>query len=185
VKQRLPGQFDRGMVLYAAIALSGCALDLATKRWVFAWLAGPLGHRFHVKWNLFLETSLNEGALFGFGQGRSLTFACLSVAALAGILYWLLFAKGTRDRPLTVALALITAGILGNLYDRLGLPGLQWQDFPGLNRTGPIYAVRDWILVFIGHWPWPTFNLADSMLVCGAILLSWHAFRPPTASHSQ
>ena len=28
----------------------------------------------------------------------------------------------------------------------------------------------------IGRWPWPTFNLADSSLVCGAALLVWHAF---------
>jgi lipoprotein signal peptidase len=27
----------------------------------------------------------------------------------------------------------------------------------------------------IGNWPWPTFNLADSSLVCGAGLLVWHA----------
>jgi len=35
--------------------------------------------------------------------------------------------------------------------------------------------VRDWILVMIGHWPWPNFNLADSLLVVGAALLIWHA----------
>ena len=40
----------------------------------------------------------------------------------------------------------------------------------------PVYAVRDWIHVMIGTWPWPTFNIADSLLVCGAILLVWHAF---------
>jgi signal peptidase II len=41
----------------------------------------------------------------------------------------------------------------------------------------PVHAVRDWILVMIGSFHWPNFNLADSMLVCGAILLVWHAFR--------
>jgi len=35
--------------------------------------------------------------------------------------------------------------------------------------------VRDWILVMIGPYPWPNFNLADAMLVCGAALLAWHA----------
>jgi signal peptidase II len=37
--------------------------------------------------------------------------------------------------------------------------------------------VRDWILVMIGPYPWPNFNLADAMLVCGAALLAWHALR--------
>jgi len=40
-----------------------------------------------------------------------------------------------------------------------------------------VHAVRDWILVMIGNWPWPNFNIADSLLVCGAGLLLWHAFR--------
>ena len=35
----------------------------------------------------------------------------------------------------------------------------------------PVHAVRDFIQVMIGRWPWPTFNLADSLLVCGAGLL--------------
>jgi signal peptidase II len=60
----------------------------------------------------------------------------------------------------------------------LGLPGLEWNYASKLHEIGdPVYAVRDWILVMIGRWPWPTFNIADSMLVCGAILLVWHAFR--------
>jgi signal peptidase II len=69
----------------------------------------------------------------------------------------------------------ITGGILGNLYDRLGL----W-DHRGLPPELH-HGVRDWIL-FV--WPevrlrifnpWPNFNLADSLLVCGAILLVLHA----------
>ena len=87
------------------------------------------------------------------------------------------FAAGAaRDWLLTVALAIVTVGILGNLYDRLGLPGLVWNNaYPGHQPGDPVYAVRDFILVMIGRWPWPTFNLADSSLVCGAALLMWHA----------
>ena len=78
---------------------------------------------------------------------------------------------------MTIALALVTAGILGNLYDRLGLPGFVWpRGDPGHLPGTPVHAVRDFILVMIGRWPWPTFNLADSSLVCGAGLLVWHAF---------
>ena len=89
---------------------------------------------------------------------------------------WLFAAGAARDWLLTVALALVTAGILGNLYDRLGLPGLVWNDaYPGHLPDQPVYAVRDFILVMIGPWHWPTFNLADSSLVCGAGLLMCHA----------
>ena len=133
-------------------------------RWVFQDVAG-------------FQTSLNQGALFGFGQGWTMLFAGLSVAATIAILYWLFVAKAARSLLLTSALALITAGILGNLYDRLGLHGLRSPPRP--SPGGPVYAVRDWILVRIYHWDWPNFNLADSMLVVGASLLFWQAYFGP------
>lgn len=163
--------------VFFAIVVVGCCADLATKHWIFAWLGDPLGQRWQLWRNVFFETTLNEGALFGFGQGLWIVFSVLSVAAILAILYWLFYAGFLRDRLLTVALGLIMAGILGNLYDRLGLPGLVWQNDSALHRLGdPVHAVRDWILVYIGRWPWPNFNVADSMLVAGAILLGWHVF---------
>ena len=166
-------------LLFAATVSVGIFADLATKHWIFAWL-GPADPRLPnlPRWViqdvLGFQTSLNKGALFGLGQGWTMLFAGLSVAATIGILYWLFVAKAARSLLLTVALSLITAGILGNLYDRLGLHGLQSPD-------GPIYAVRDWILVRLyhsgaNHWDWPNFNLADSMLVVGASLLFWQAY---------
>ena len=108
------------------------------------------------------QTTLNEGALFGMGQGLWPLFAALSVGAAIGILIWLFPAGAARDRLLTVALAFVTGGILGNLYDRLGLPGLSWPPGFGHPVGTPVHAVRDYILVMIGRWPWPNFNLADS-----------------------
>jgi hypothetical protein len=89
----------------------------------------------------------------------------------------------TLDPWLLVALALITGGILGNLYDRLGLPGLEWH--APLGRVGdPVFAVRDWIhFTLEGIIDWPIFNLADTWLVIGAgmlILLSFAAKPAPT-----
>jgi signal peptidase II len=159
-------------VAFVSITLAGCLLDLLTKGWAFRWLGPPPGPRWwlipHV---LGFETSLNRGALFGLGQGWVLVFAALSVLAFVAIVLWLFWARAARDLLLTVALSCISAGILGNLYDRLGAHGLLGVD------GGPDYAVRDFILLMIFGWHWPNFNLADTFLVSGAILLLWHAYR--------
>jgi signal peptidase II len=103
-------------------------------------------------------------------------FCVLSLLAAVGILYWLFVRKAARDVGLTVALAAVTAGIFGNLYDRTGLHGLKWH-VPG--REGePVYAVRDWIHFQLGWFDWPIFNIADTLLVCGAAVLLIYAFRP-------
>jgi signal peptidase II len=158
--------------LFFAIAAAGVAADLTTKSWVFNWLGMPDPRNTYWIWHgrIGLQTSLNRGALFGIGQGGVPVFVALSVLAGLGILYWLFRGGAARYRLLTVALACIMAGVLGNLYDRLGLPGL-------IDQGEVVHAVRDWILVMIFDWTWPNFNIADSMLVCGAILMIWHAWR--------
>ena len=71
-----------------------------------------------------------------------------------------------------LTLGAITGGILGNLYDRLGI----WHGADPAPQEK--CAVRDWIhfrwegISFVD--PWPNFNIADSLLVCGAILLFIH-----------
>jgi signal peptidase II len=73
------------------------------------------------------------------------------------------------------------AGVLGNLYDRLGLPGEVWQS--GARAGEPVFAVRDWILWQVNaQWRWPNFNLADSFLVIGAAILFLRALGKPDAS---
>jgi signal peptidase II len=91
------------------------------------------------------------------------------VIAALSILFWVLRRGAAQDRFLTIALACVTGGIFGNLYDRLGF----WHhcDIPKQWRS----AVRDWILLRYGEYTWPNFNIADSLLVCGAALLVWHA----------
>ncbi len=164
--------------VFFLIAGGGLAADLATKRWIFDWLGMPTGVK-HWMWDdvFGFQTSLNEGALFGMGQGMVWFFALLSMAAALAICWWLFVAGAARQWLLTVALSAIMAGILGNLYDRVGLPGLIWTDTNALHKTGdPVFAVRDWILVMLGTFHWPNFNIADSLLVCGALVLIWHAF---------
>lgn len=173
---------------FAAIALAGCAADLLTKHWIFAWRGLPPNYlpadqvpaAPHIWWlwegYVGIETALNTGALFGLGKDMVWLFAGLSVAALVGIGYWLFVAKAAHDLFLTCSLGCITGGILGNLYDRLGLWG-------GVDIDGAsLYAVRDWILLRYGNYTWPNFNVADSLLVCGAGLLILHAFWQRDAS---
>ena len=168
--------------VFFSLAIVGCLIDLATKRMMFDWLGMPPPFRREPRWLLEgligFQTSLNEGALFGIGQGMVPVFVVLSVVAVIGVVCWLFLAGAAKDLLLTMALGCVTAGILGNLYDRLGVPGLVWNYTSGLHAIGdPVHAVRDWILVIIIKWPWPTFNIADSLLVFGAAILLWHAFR--------
>lgn len=169
---------------FAAIALFGGGLDLLTKQWVFAWRGMPRPENVH--WLLEpyfgIETSLNPGALFGMGAGNSHWFAFLSVVAGLGIVAWLTYGRAAHDRWLTIALGLVMGGIIGNLYDRLGLWHYTGVPDPWRNN------VRDWILVqYPAPWdnwaltPWPNFNIADSCLVVGALVLVVHAFLTPTA----
>jgi len=183
-------------LLFFLPAALGCAIDLGTKAWVFH----RLGNREVTDdpddveppiwlWNevFGFETSLNEGALFGMGQGFGMLFVALSIVAFLLVVYWLFVVGAARDRLLTFALGWVTAGIFGNLYDRLGLPGLRWTELVDPRRghlpDDRVYAVRDWIHFKIDalNFDWPIFNVADSLLVCGAVLLVWHAlcYREP------
>ena len=169
-------------VLFFLPAVAGLAAALWTKYWMFAnrfepdrmvagfaqqphwWIDGIFG----------IQTSTNPGALFGMGAGKSHWFALFSVIALVGVLLWMFYFKAATDRWLAWTVGMITGGILGNLYDRAGLGYVSgWPEFI---RTD----VRDWILFRLEGVPffdtWPNFNIADCMLVCGAIMLLVHAF---------
>jgi len=178
--------------LFFAILVFGVAADLTTKAVVFHRLGAP--NPFVVQNQLYwvwpgvfgFETSLNEGALFGFGQGFWIVFAVASVVASLVVLSWVFLYGAIRDRLLTIALSCILAGILGNLYDRLGIPGLRWSFANDLHNIGnPVHAVRDWILVMLGSYHWPNFNIADSLLVVGASLLMFHALYRSGSSVAQ
>ena len=172
---------------FFGIALSGAVVDVLSKEWAFADLGYPTQRPIWlIDGILSLETSLNEGALFGLGQGWTWLFAVLSIAAALGIVTWLFMGRAALDAWLNVALACVMGGILGNLYDRLGFHGMKWPFVRGSHRIGdPVYAVRDWIHFQYGTFDWPIFNIADSLLVCGAGLLVWHSFRQPVPASAQ
>jgi signal peptidase II len=159
--------------LFFTIALGGSAFDLLTKAWIFR-SVGPPGSppRPLVADILELRTSHNSGALWGIGRGwpySSLFFALLSVAAAGAILYFLFVRGGAADRWLTAALGLITAGALGNCYDRLWLGYVRDFAYFHVDSIGFSCAI---------------FNFADNMLVIGAIALMLLALRPDRSDAS-
>ena len=166
----------RRVAVYLILAAVGLAADLWTKAAVFdaMGLPGDRGAWWLIDGVLGIQTAVNLGAVFGIGQGKGLAFAAFSVVAIGGILVWLTRFGGFASWFLTATLGMITGGVLGNLYDRLSLWGP-----PEVYRSG----VRDWILFRLDGVPlfdpWPNFNLADSYLVVGAVLLFVYSWRNP------
>jgi signal peptidase II len=105
----------------------------------------------------------NTGAAFGFlssaGGWQNFFFIIVALAASIFIL-WMYRRLGTQDRLLATALMLVLGGALGNLIDRL-IHGY----------------VIDFIDVYYGTWHWPAFNVADSAISIGAVLLVVDALR--------
>lgn len=166
--------------LFSSIAICGLAVDLASKHWVFGALGlGGQGAPFFEGWCSFrFYTSVNQGALWGMGQGLTWLFASLSVVAVMGVLTWLFKYGAAKSLWLTVALALILAGTTGNLFDRLALHGIRQPN--GM----PLYGVRDFLLFTFGDFSWPIFNFADVFLVTGAIMLGLHSLQAEAAEAS-
>lgn len=147
----------RRLALFALAALVVLALDVVSKVLVVAQL--PMTHApvRILGGALYLDQTRNSGAAFSLGTGFTLI---LTVVALAVAVIIVRFAARLHSVGWAVALGLILGGALGNLVDRI------FRD-PGLGRG----HVVDWISAFgkLGD-KWPIFNLADSGIVCGAIL---------------
>jgi signal peptidase II len=102
----------------------------------------------------------NPGAAFGFLAGapeifRYLFFIGITVLAILLIIYYILKSK-SQDVLIVISLTLIFGGAVGNLIDRI--------------RFG---AVVDFLDFYIGTWHWPAFNVADSAISVGAVLMIW------------
>ena len=141
-------QIDRVWLRFAPLFVLLFAADQVSK-----WLALrtlELGERVDFGFNL----SHNDGIVFGLQLPLWLIFV-LSAAILSFGTYLGLTQKLWRDVWHLHGLALILAGALGNLADRV--------------RLG-------YVIDFIQVYWWPTFNLADAFLVLGVALFAWSAF---------
>lgn len=133
---------------------SALALDLWSKHWAFSSLEPDTGHAV-IDGVLEFRRSLNAGAVFGVFSGYVNLFVVASLAALAFVLY--MFATSSRSyRVMHLALGLILAGAIGNLYDRTtttadvvdfrGSSG-EWMTFIGRVTSEPtddFVRVEDW-----------------------------------------
>lgn len=105
---------------------------------------------------LRFDLTFNQGGVFGILQGYKSFFLVVSVAVLALMVAYYFYEK-TMPALFRIAMGLIIAGAMGNIIDRL-IPG----------RIG----VVDFISVGVdGIYRWPTFNVADMVIVTGAFLL--------------
>ncbi|MBW8770002.1 MAG: signal peptidase II [Gemmatimonadetes bacterium] len=112
----------------------------------------------------------NPGAAFGLNLGPQSRwiFAALTLVALV-ILARLYRTTRLGHTPRTVALALVCAGALGNLFD----------------RVRSFFGVVDFIDVGVGDARWPTFNVADMAVSVGAALLAWVLWQEDREARSE
>ena len=149
------------------ISLPLYALDQWSK-WMVMRLVSPDGQR-QLNWlpsNCFhLVNISNTGAAFGSLKGNNTFFVVISCAALLFVVT-LLVRRRLADIWRDISLALLLAGILGNLTDRL-LHG---------------YVIDFLLFDFGSHvpkflHPWPAFNVADSCICIAVVCFIIHSFR--------
>ena len=148
--------------LYWGVIVTVVVLDVVTKWLAVRHLSDYFGHvRVLGDW-VRLTLVYNPGAAFGLHLGpySRWIFMALTVGALV-ILWRLLKATRPGDWARTLAIALVTAGAVGNLVDRI--------------RSSQ--GVVDFLDIGIGDRRWPTFNVADMAVSGGAFLLAWVLWR--------
>src|SRR5687768_18363795 len=142
------------------VALVVLVLDFASKRWVEGALFDVQQIPLTGFFNLVL--AYNAGAAFSFlsdaAGWQRWFFSAIAAGASALIVY--LLRKHAADRLFCIALSLILGGALGNLWDRIILG-----------------HVVDFLDFHVGGYHWPAFNVADSAISVGAVLLVIDGFR--------
>jgi signal peptidase II len=142
----------------AAIVVGVVVVDQLTKAWAVDRLAG--GPVEIIGTTVSFELRRNSGGAFSLFQGFTPLLAVLAVV-LSGVLVWAVL---RADDPLVVvAFALVLGGSLGNLVDRVA--------------RDPSF-LRGEVVDFVKIGGFPVFNVADSSITVGAVLLAIAALRP-------
>ncbi|GAA4333722.1 signal peptidase II [Streptomyces venetus] len=148
----------RRIAVLFAVAAFAYALDLVSKLIVVAKLEHHPPIEIIGDWLKF-EAIRNAGAAFGFGEAFTVIFTVIAASVIVVIAR---LARKLYSLPWAIALGLLLGGALGNLTDRIfRAPGV----FEG--------AVVD----FIAPKHFAVFNLADSAIVCGGILIVLLSFK--------
>lgn len=142
------------------LALVVLVLDIVTKRWVESILLP--GQQIPLTGFFNLVLTYNAGAAFSFlsdASGWQRWFFSAIAASASGLIIYLL-RKHAADKLFCMALSLILGGALGNLWDRITLG-----------------HVVDFLDFHVSNYHWPAFNVADSAIFLGAMLLILDSFR--------
>jgi signal peptidase II len=139
-------------------------IDQATKAWAVANLAD--GPKQLIGNTVELSLTRNGGSAFSRFQGIT---PILAIGAIIVTVVLVRVLRRTTDRVLVVALCLVLGGALGNLTDR-------FFRAPGF--------LRGHVVDFVAVGWWPVFNVADSCVTVGAILLILRSLRPPPSRSS-
>ncbi|MFJ8080585.1 signal peptidase II [Streptomyces sp. NPDC096205] len=148
----------RRIAVLLAVAVFAYLVDLVSKMLVVTKLEHHEAIEIFGEW-LKLDAIRNKGAAFGFGQAFTIIFTVIAAAVIVVIFR---LARKLYSLPWAVALGLLLGGALGNLTDRIFRA-------PGVLEG----AVVD----FIAPKHFAVFNLADSAIVCGGILIVLLSFR--------
>jgi signal peptidase II len=153
-----PAPRRRRIAILLTVAAIVYALDVVTKLLVVAKLTP--GQPVHVIGTfLQLDYTRNSGAAFSIGWGYTAIF---SLIAIGVVLVIIRLARRLYSAPWAFALGLLLGGAIGNLTDRI------------VRAPGPF---RGWVVDFIQFPHFAIFNLADSAITCGGVLMVLLAFR--------
>jgi len=142
--------------LYWGAGLTALVLDLISKNLAERFLLRSSGRSVFDEW-FQLRLVYNPGAAFGLDLGPFSRWIFMGVALVALVaLFRMSRAAYPGDWFRQLALGLVSGGALGNLIDRV--------------RSGQ--GVVDFLDLGVGSWRWPTFNVADMAVSCGAIALA-------------
>ncbi|MFR6473396.1 signal peptidase II [Turicibacter sanguinis] len=142
------------MWLIIAIVALTIVLDQVTKYLVASQMT--IGQSIPIIDNfLYITSHRNAGAAWGIFQGKMMFFYLITLAVIAIVIVWMTRLDIKKDKWLMIALALILGGAVGNFIDRV------------------LYQhVVDFIDTYILGYDFPIFNIADSALCIGVVLMA-------------